>query len=303
MLRLLTPALSQTDGVLSADGRKVSRPAPITLGKLQSAPKIDGILSDGEWDGATKTEINSQIEPGDNTPATERTEVYLACDREHLYLAFHAFDSEPGAVRAPVSRRDDIGNDDNVEVMLDTYDEWRPAEKSALNKWLVYIWPYVLGAHSRTADGRPELQFIDPAIEFKLQRGIQLNYYYSFRNEGFAGRTFPHQFQSFYASAERFKRLTFSSRAQWGEAINFDPQQAVVGASLEMEHDLSAHPHNNLSVEWLYLKSRLNHRQTGVWPRGSCAFLLADILLAAGVSAASASMACATSCTSGRCCH
>lgn len=86
-------------------------------------PKIDGAIGEDEWDGAVKVELGYQIQPGDNTPASERTEVYLTYDREHLYVAFRAFDSAPQALRARVTRRDDVFNDDYVALYLDTYND------------------------------------------------------------------------------------------------------------------------------------------------------------------------------------
>lgn len=99
----------------------------IKLAKLDAPPKIDGVMSEGEWRSAVKVELGYQIMPGDNVPASERTEVFLAYDRERLYVAFHAFDSEPGGLRARVTRRDEVFNDDHVSLYLDTYDDRRRA--------------------------------------------------------------------------------------------------------------------------------------------------------------------------------
>ena len=46
-------------------------------------------------------------------------------DREFLYIAFRAFDSDAKAIRAPVSKRDSIEQDDFVSVWLDTFDDRR----------------------------------------------------------------------------------------------------------------------------------------------------------------------------------
>jgi hypothetical protein len=99
----------------------------VRLGKLTSPPKIDGIPGDGEWSGASRVELGFQVRPGDNAVPSEKTEVLLAADKEHLYLLFRAFDSSPGAIRAPVSRRDSIYLDDYVALYLDTYDDRRRA--------------------------------------------------------------------------------------------------------------------------------------------------------------------------------
>jgi hypothetical protein len=99
----------------------------VALGRLSKPPALDGVLGEGEWQGAARAELMFQVQPGDNAAPTERTEVFLAADREHLYVAFRCLDSNPSAVRAPVSRRDAVYNDDYVALYLDTYDDRRRA--------------------------------------------------------------------------------------------------------------------------------------------------------------------------------
>ncbi len=91
----------------------------------ENAPVIDGVLSGEEWKDAVRVELTHQFEPQQSARATERTEAFLMFDKEYLYVAFRAFDSNPSAIRAPVSRRDAIGRDDFVSVWLDTFDDRR----------------------------------------------------------------------------------------------------------------------------------------------------------------------------------
>src|SRR5213594_893547 len=90
---------------------------------VEKTPVIDGILAPGEWDGAAGFELGYQIDPGDNSPPSERTEVFLMRTSEFLYVAFHAHDRDPAAVRARVARRDDLFEDDYVGLYLDTYND------------------------------------------------------------------------------------------------------------------------------------------------------------------------------------
>ena len=64
--------------------------------------------------------------PHDGQPASQPTEAYLGYDDKNLYAVFVCFD-EPGKVRARMSRREDIFEDDTVEVMLDTFHDRRRA--------------------------------------------------------------------------------------------------------------------------------------------------------------------------------
>lgn len=114
--------------VLAADGDKPpAAPAVIKIARVETAPVIDGVLSEGEWKDAVRVELTHQFEPQQLAQATERTEVFLMFDKEYLYIAFRPFDSNPSAIRAPVSRRDAIGRDDFVSLWLDTFDDRRRA--------------------------------------------------------------------------------------------------------------------------------------------------------------------------------
>jgi hypothetical protein len=133
LLIISASAIAHAQTAAPAIGRNASRPAPLTLGKLTAPPKIDGVLSEGEWQGAVKAELNFQIEPGDNIAASEKTEVFLAADRETLFIAFHAFDSDPSAIRARVSKRDDINEDDLVVLLIDTFNDRQRAYRFSFN--------------------------------------------------------------------------------------------------------------------------------------------------------------------------
>lgn len=97
----------------------------IKLTRTETAPKIDGILDAEEWTIAARVALDKQFEPQENAAATEKTDVYLLYDKENLYIAFRAFDADARAIRAPVSKRDDIRQDDFVSVWLDTFDDRR----------------------------------------------------------------------------------------------------------------------------------------------------------------------------------
>ncbi len=109
---------------LTAGGVASARDA-ISIRRVDTPPAIDGVFGANEWSGAAKTELAYQKEPQENDKPTERTDVYLAYDRENLYFAFYAFDSNPAAIRAPISKRDNVTLDDFVSIWLDTYDDRR----------------------------------------------------------------------------------------------------------------------------------------------------------------------------------
>jgi Domain of unknown function (DUF5916) len=65
--------------------------------------------------------------PADGKPVTEPTVAYLGYTKEYLFVAFVCKDRTPGMVRAHMLARDSLGDDDFVEVMLDTFDDQRRA--------------------------------------------------------------------------------------------------------------------------------------------------------------------------------
>ena len=68
----------------------------------------------------------TQRAPHDGERVSEPTDAYLGYDQKNLYVVFVCFD-DPRKVRARMSVREDIYDDDQVEVMLDTFHDRRRA--------------------------------------------------------------------------------------------------------------------------------------------------------------------------------
>jgi len=66
-----------------------------------------------------------QEEPTDGATATQTTKVYLGYDSSNLYVVWLCFDRDPGKIRAHLSRRENIYDDDFVELTLDTFHDQR----------------------------------------------------------------------------------------------------------------------------------------------------------------------------------
>ena len=88
---------------------------------------IDGLLDEAAWRTAAPIETFTQQEPSDGEPATERTEVRLLYDANALYIAVHAYDSDPTGVIATEMRRDSprLLEEDNFQLILDTFRDSR----------------------------------------------------------------------------------------------------------------------------------------------------------------------------------
>lgn len=98
--------------------------ALLRIGKIETAPTIDGIPNDPAWaNSITVSDFNIN---GGRKPAIEETQVKLAYDNDKLYIAWHCRESlltvaqqRMHEVRTNVRNRDgDVLNDDSVIVFL-----------------------------------------------------------------------------------------------------------------------------------------------------------------------------------------
>ncbi|HEV2398454.1 MAG TPA: DUF5916 domain-containing protein [Candidatus Sulfotelmatobacter sp.] len=105
-------------------------PPAITIPRLSRAPSLDDFLSmkpqgDTALHMARVTGF-TQRNPHDGEPVSEPTDAYLGYDQKNFYAVFVCFD-DPHKVRARMSNREDVYDDDQVEVILDTFHDRRRA--------------------------------------------------------------------------------------------------------------------------------------------------------------------------------
>jgi hypothetical protein len=105
-------------------------PPSLTIPRLTHAPALEDFLS-MKPEGDTALQMAKvtgfvQRNPHNGEKVSEETEAYLGYDQKNLYVVFVCFD-DPKKVRARMSRREDIHDDDQVEVMLDTFHDRRRA--------------------------------------------------------------------------------------------------------------------------------------------------------------------------------
>ena len=86
-------------------------------------PKIDGILSPGEWTGAAHSDVFRQVIPLENAAPTERTEFWVTYDADTIYVAVRCHDSAgPAGIRASSMQHDlDNDGDDITRIVFDTF--------------------------------------------------------------------------------------------------------------------------------------------------------------------------------------
>ena len=106
----------------------------IDIPKLTESPKIDGVLDNPIWEEqALKIQDFTQFAPKEKGAPSQKTVAYLGYDHKNLYLAFRCYDTEWKKIRASITNRDNIIDDDWVAVFLDTFDEKRRAFSFILN--------------------------------------------------------------------------------------------------------------------------------------------------------------------------
>src|SRR5699024_2532019 len=83
--------------------------------------KINEYLKNAAWDKAQTAYISHEIKPSDQDPAPVQTKVKVLYSSDYLYIGFWAYDPQPSKIRAHISDRDQIHNDDHVGVILDPF--------------------------------------------------------------------------------------------------------------------------------------------------------------------------------------
>jgi hypothetical protein len=115
---------------VSALPKQALAPPALTIPRVSRAPALEDFLGmkpagDIALQMAKVTGF-VQRNPHDGAKISEETAAYLGYDQKNLYIVFVCFD-DPKKVRARMSRREDIYDDDQVEVMLDTFHDRRRA--------------------------------------------------------------------------------------------------------------------------------------------------------------------------------
>jgi hypothetical protein len=104
------------------------------VNRIAEAPRIDGVISPGEWDDAARISDLHEVEPVEFTTPSERTVWYFAYDDKALYVAGYAYDSEPENISASVLRQGaNLFPDDRMTVIIDPFNNKRSGYSFTLN--------------------------------------------------------------------------------------------------------------------------------------------------------------------------
>jgi hypothetical protein len=165
MLALLFALQGTTDPGSTYSG--IAKQLDVRIPRIEAGGQVDGALDEPVWRQAARLRGFSQYRPVDGRPAEDSTDVLVWYAPDAIYFGIRAFERHgTGAVRATVADRDNIGKDDNVTILLDTFDDHRRALLFAVNPLGVQedgVWSEGLEAGAAGGGGIPER--IDAVID------------------------------------------------------------------------------------------------------------------------------------------
>jgi hypothetical protein len=96
----------------------------IDIPRTTLRPVIDGVLDDEIWQQAAVITDLHQMLPVDHGAPSQESVFYVAYSEDYFYLAARLYDTNPEEIRAMALIHDDqsMGNDDQIYVILDTFD-------------------------------------------------------------------------------------------------------------------------------------------------------------------------------------
>ncbi len=82
--------------------------------------KIDGDLDEKVWSNAPISKEFLTYFPVYGEKLGQKTKIWMVYDSQNLYFGFKCYDIEPNKIKTSISKRDNIGRDDWVGVLIDT---------------------------------------------------------------------------------------------------------------------------------------------------------------------------------------
>src|SRR5213593_100993 len=92
----------------------------LAIPKVSRAPRLDDFVNEKPREAEVSVTDFRQREPVDGYPASQNTIAYLSYDEKNLYVVFVCKEA-PDKIRARMAQREEISDDDQVSVYLDTF--------------------------------------------------------------------------------------------------------------------------------------------------------------------------------------
>src|SRR5882672_3579954 len=131
MLPMVLALLQAPAGGAVFDGRL--KQLDVHIPRVEATVTIDGALDEPAWKSAARLIGFSQYRPIDSRPAADSTEVLVWYAPDAIYFGIRAYEAHGSVVRATLADRDNIDADDNIQILLDTFNDRRRALLFAVN--------------------------------------------------------------------------------------------------------------------------------------------------------------------------
>jgi hypothetical protein len=134
MRRWVTAGVLSMLAVCAGQAARAQDAPSVAARRLEGKIQVDGSLSEPAWRTEPSIPRFIQVEPKSGDAPAEATRVWLAYSRDAIYIAVRCEDSRPGAIVATDMRRDAaVEENDNIQLILDTYHDHRNAYYFATN--------------------------------------------------------------------------------------------------------------------------------------------------------------------------
>lgn len=107
-------------------------PSPVRAVRTKSPVRIDGVLNEDVWKSEGCSGFR-QSDPDDGAPASEKSVVWVAYDKNSLYVAARLYDREPEGIISLLGRRDAEVDSDWFIFAVDPYHDRRSGFQFAVN--------------------------------------------------------------------------------------------------------------------------------------------------------------------------
>jgi hypothetical protein len=107
----------------------------VRIPRVEATVTIDGVLDEPVWRSAARLIGFTQYRPVDGRPAEDSTEALVWYAADAIYFGIRAYEAHGNVVRATLADRDNIDADDNVQILLDTFNDRRRALLFAVNPY------------------------------------------------------------------------------------------------------------------------------------------------------------------------
>jgi hypothetical protein len=93
--------------------------------RIDTPPVIDGRVNDEVWNKAFVVDRFLQRLPNEGDPVSKKTEFLTCYDANNIYFAAKCWDNPENVVAKEMARDVSLGNDDRIQIILDTYNDNR----------------------------------------------------------------------------------------------------------------------------------------------------------------------------------